>query len=285
MAIQNSARSQVIAKLKAKKGKIKEVTKKVVSSGFLSDEEFCELLELEEETKTIVEAKVTRVIDGTDKNKVPYIIFNFVITAGPHRGIAFSKYITIDLKDEERMEREVRTFCGFAQNLGYDTTEWDDDVIDKMYETVDEISADKPACRMSLSKYVPESGDRTYLNMYVIGLMDAETEDEEPEETEEPEDEPKAKPKAKPKATQKKTGKPAKVKEPEPEPEVEEESEGDDTDWSEWIGYSVSFTDEDEGTTIEGTTTSYDADANTFVVEDANGDNYEVFPDDLSWGE
>jgi hypothetical protein len=277
-----SSRSQVIKKLNAKKGKIKEVASEVLTKSFLSDEEICELLELDEEAKTIVVAKVTRCQDGNDKNGVPYIILNFVITEGEHRGVALSKYITIDLADEKRLLRELKTLYMMLQNLGEDTTEWDN-ACEEMYEACDRLSDSKPACRMALTKYVSESDPpRTYLNMNIIGLMDASTDDEEEtEESEEEQEEEDVKPKAA-------KGKTRKVAEPEEEPEEEEsedeeseESENDDTDWSEWVGYKCSF--ESDGETIEGESTSYDADTNLFTVSDAAGDQYEVYPDDLTW--
>jgi hypothetical protein len=283
MAVQNT-RAQVIKKLNAKKGKIKEVTSQVATRSFLSDAEVMELLELEEEVKSLFVAKLTRCVDGNDKNGVPYIILNFVITDGEHRGVSLSKYLTLDFDDQKRLERELKTLCMFLQNLGKDTTEWDDDIAERIYEACDELTAEKPSCRLALSKYVSDQG-KEFMNMNVVGLISATTDDEEESEDEPEEEKPVAKAKAgkavaKPKAVSKKA---------KPEPEVEEESddeESDDTDYSEWIGYECSFVaDEETGETVEGSTTSYDFDSNLFTVEDAHGDQYEVYPDDLTWAE
>jgi hypothetical protein len=280
MAVQNT-RAQVIKKLNAKKGKIKEVTSQVMTRSFLSDAEVMELLQLEEEVKSLFVAKLTRCTDGNDKNGIPYIILNFVITEGEHRGVSLSKYLTLDMDDQKRLERELKTLCMFLQNLGKDTTEWEDDIVEKIYEACDELTAEKPSCRLSLSKYV-HTNDTEYLNMNVVGLISATT--EEDSEDEPKEDKPVAKSKAgkavaKPKAASKKA---------EPEPEVEEDDDepADDTDYSEWVGYECSFVaDEDTGEIVEGSTTNYDADSNLFTVEDANGDQYEIYPDDLTWAE
>lgn len=274
MAVQNT-RAQIIKKLNAKKGKIKEVTSQVMTRSFLDDAEIMELLELEEEVKSLFVVRLTRCIDGVDKNKVPYIILNFVITEGEHRGISLSKYITIDVEDATRLERELKTLCMFLQNLGKDTTEWEDNIIENIYEACDELSAEKPSCRLSLSKYIHDNG-KEYLNMSVVGLISSTTEEEE--------DEPEEKPAKKAKAGKVVAKSKAVVEEDEPEEADEVEEDG--TDYSEWVGYECSFVaDEDTGETVEGSTTSYDSDSNLFTVEDANGDQYEVYPDDLTWAE
>jgi hypothetical protein len=133
-----------------------------------------------------------------------------------------------------------------------------------------------------MSKYVNDKG-KEYLNMNVIGLISTTTDDEENDD-EEPEEKPAAKKTKAGKVTAK-----SKAVVEEDEPEEEEESEDDETspeEYATWIGYGCSFVaDEDTGETVEGSTTSYDADSNLFTVEDANGDQYEVYPDDLTWDE
>lgn len=254
-------RSAFIKKLNANKKVLKESAKKSHTSTFLTDEEVCNLLDLDEKVKKIFNAKLTRINSGFDKNGVPYMSVNFIVAEGEHRGTPFSKYHSLDDKDKERYQREVDSICRIYQTVGIDTHSWDDaKVAENIFDTAEQLNADKPGVKVALTRYVGANGDR--LNISYIGktsdsMHDAadEVEHDEADEVEESEE----------------------IE----ETEEETEEESDDADWSEWVGYEAT-TDLGEGA-VTVTTKEFDAEKGSFTVTDENGEDWEVFPDDLTW--
>lgn len=265
-------RSEFIRKMAQSKKQIVESAKKPASTGFLSDQEVCDVLGLEDGVNTPVVCRLVRIQFGVDKNKHLYYRDSFVVMEGPGKGTPFGKYHTLSKKDD-RYEQELDNLFRIYQNLGVDTTEWKEkDVLEKMYDTAVELSASRPTCRMSMSRYVPDDPEKEHrLNYNILALIEGDftpaPADEEPEEEvedEEHEDEDQE------------------AEEETEDDDSDEPEEGDDdTDWSEYIGYSAMF-DTGDGP-VEVTTTEWDEDSGTYTVEDAEGESYDAYPDDLEW--
>lgn len=261
-------RSEFIRKMAQSKKQIVESAKKPASTGFLSDQEVCDVLGLEEGVNTTMVCRLVRIQFGVDKNKHLYYRDSFVVMEGPGKGTPFGKYHTLN-KKEARYEQELDNLFRIYQNLGVDTTEWKEkDVLEKMYDTAVELSASRPTCRMSMSRYVPDDPEKEHrLNYSILALVDddftpAPADDDEPEdeESEEVEDE--------------------EVEDTDDETE-DTEDEDDDTDWSEYVGFSAMF-DTGDGP-VEVTTTEWDEDSGTYTVEDEEGESYDAYPSDLEW--
>lgn len=202
-------------------------------------------------------------------------MFIFTLT-DEHKGLTLSRYLSLDSKDKERYRRTIKTTMGYLQRLGYDTTEWDDDeVLEKLIDSVEEVSAAKPRVTLALSRYVPDDEDKPHrLNMSIVSLIQDSEDSEEAEEGEEEE-------LPTPKATK---GKKSTKKAPEPEHEEEEEEEESDEEEESgedgpWIGYQATFDSGDGDVTV--TTKSYND--GVYVVEDEDGDEYEIEESDLTW--
>ena len=254
-------RSAFIKKLNANKKVLKESAKKTFSANFLSDQEVCDLLDLDEKVKKVFNAKLTRINTGFDKNGIAYMSMNFIIAEGEHRGTPFSKYHSLDDKDKTVYTREIDSICRVYQTLGIDTHSWSDaKIAESIFDTADTLTASKPGVKVGLTRYVGGNGDR--LNISFIGQTNNSSQDAT-DEIEHDADE-------------------VETEEVEEAEEAEAEAEAsDDTDWAEWVGYEAT-TDLGDGE-VTVTTKEWDADKGAFTVTDENGEDWEVFPDDLTW--
>lgn len=256
-------KSEFIRRLKKNQKLLKEKAGTTHSAAFLSDEEICDLLGLEESSKSVFHCKLTRCNAGFDKNNDMFMTFGFAIGEGEHKGVAFSEFISLADSDKERYERGVTSIIRNFQRLGIDTTEWSAaEVVDNIYDTVERLTAEKPGVKMALSRYVGTNGDR--LNMSILGLAD------DPEGSD-----------SSSKTSKKAESESEESESEEPESGDAEESESGDSEDGPWIGYEASV-DLGEGE-VTVTTKSYDEDSGVYTVEDENGDEYEVYTEDLNW--
>lgn len=276
------ARAQFIKDLDKHKKIAAKSMKKPASSGRMDDTEVIELLGLTEGVKKIVSARLARVYYGVSKTaaKQQFFQFRFAILDSKYRGVPVSIYRGLDLSSTEKEEQSFDFLYGEFQRLGIDTTEWDGSSVGlSTVEAAEQLSEDKPYVTIALSVYQKRdakgkpSGDPR-LNINIMSLSDAPTssvEDEEAEQEQEEEEE-------------------YEEVEAEEAEDTSEEVEQEESDGEEesWIGYPCSF--ESEGETIEGVTSAYDADSDTYTVtvseygEDWDGD-YEVTSAEITWAE
>jgi hypothetical protein len=169
-------RSSYIAKMKRHMKTLKEAAKKTHGGGYLGDREFMDLLEVPEEegSKLIIGAKLTRFQHGTDKNGDIFFRPSYVVTEGEHAGTPFSEIISLPDKDSERFQRGVNSLFRILQRLNVDTMNWDDDeLIENIYASADELTESKPSIKMSISRYInPNKEDDHRMNLTILGATE-----------------------------------------------------------------------------------------------------------------
>lgn len=289
-------RSQFLAELKKDAAALAASAKKPPSSGFLTDEEVLAKLGIEDdETRVTLNAKLSRVRYGLDKNKNKYFSFRFLVTDADHKGLPLDVFFGLNPDNERSYEITCDRLLGYLQSLGYDTLNWKKtEIVAKIVDAADELTASKPTAVVTVSAYERQNGDLS-MNVYILSSSPDEASEDADEDAEDEAPTPKKAPAKKaarkapaasPKATPKK-GKKA----PEPEPEGEEYEEVEDEEdpeleseaWSDWVGYSAMFDngDGDEEVTL----TEWDEKSGLFTIEDSEGLLYEVAPEDLTFPE
>jgi hypothetical protein len=263
-AADNAERSAFLRDLKKRTNELAAAAKKEATSGFLSDEELINVLGLSETKKQFV-TKVSRVRYGLDKHKTPYFSFNYVITDTEGEGTSVSTFFGLGGKTKEEREKKDARLCATFQRLGIDTTKFSTaTVTDKLVESADKLTMDKPIVVLSLYTW-GDDPKKPRLGVDIVSVRankgpkgkskpaEDEVEEEQYENAEESE-------------------------------EVEEaEEEAEDIDYASYVGYEAEFDTGEAVITVAAT--EYDEENGLFTVEDENGDQYEASFEDLNFGE
>ena len=259
-----------------------------VGGAILSHTEFIELLGMEPEEKYVRQARLTRVGYGIDKNKKPYVSFNYALTDNPGKGVPIpGGFYGLDTKNKEQARKDAERIMGEFQRLGYDTKDWTPaNVAENAADCADELTKEKPYLTVSLSMWVPDDPEKeSRVNCRIVSLGKAEDEEEEEEldEEEGEEEEGDEEESDEEEEESEEEDEDGEEEEESEEEESEDEEEEEEIDWSEYVGYEATLTVDDEEITV--TTTKWKKKDGVFIVADEEGTEYEATPDELTWGD
>lgn len=206
-------KSAFVSSLAKKSSVIQKAAKTVQGGAFLSDQEVLDLLEVPDEGKLVINAKLTRIRIGVDKNGDAYFSPNYTVAEGEHKGTPFSEFIGLGSKlPIETFEQRVNSVMRILQNLGVDTVDWDydgEELLAAIEESANELTAAKPGVKVALTRYIPKDESKEHrLNISVMGLTNSSLHDDSDDEDEE---------------TPKRNNPPKKTSKPEPEDETDDE--------------------------------------------------------------
>jgi len=318
-----AGKSSFVAALTKKVSKVVDAAKTTQGGTFLSDQEVLDLLDVPEEGKLILNAKLVRIRTGADKNGNAYFAPDYVVVDGEHKGTPFSSFISLDTKDDKAFTRNIGSVFRILQNLGINTEAWDyegSELLEAVEAEAKELTAQKPGVKVSLTRYIPDDTSKEHrLNISVMGLTDSslrtakdDTDDEEREASK-----PKARPKAKAKPEVSLADMGAAADEGDDEAiekltALAEAAGLDINDFGPWADLAAALegaepeeeveeeeTEEEEessakpaGTkgkadlgdgTVAITVVSYNEDTNEYIVRDKAKDEYEISADDITW--
>lgn len=312
-----AGKSSFVSALSKKVRKVKDAAKTTQGSTFLTDQEVLDLLEVPDEGKLIVNAKLTRIRVGADKNNNAYFAPDYVVSEGEHKGTPFSSFIGLDTKDDKIFERSISNVFRILQNLGINTEAWDyegDELLAAIEEEAKELTAQKPGVKVSLSRYIPTDESKEHrLNISVMGLTDSSlrTAQDDVDDEEREASKPKARPKAKaePEVSLADIGAAADEGDDEAIEKLTalaEEAGLDINDFGPWAdlaealeGAEPEEVEEEEESSAKPagtkgkadlgdglvaiTVVSYNEDTNEYIVRDKAKDEYEIDADDITW--
>lgn len=170
--------------MKSKGSILKKAGKEEAPKGYTTPEEIISAFRLKIDGKVTTTARCTAARAGVDKNKVPYVSFNFVCTGETGKGQTPSKYIGLEARGQRTEEQAYKDLSFTLQNLGFDTSDLSEASMKEMFET---IKAEKPLVSITISRY-SETGIDVRVNR-ALEENDVEDESEDEEEDTEVEDE------------------------------------------------------------------------------------------------
>lgn len=167
--------------IKTKGSILKKAGKEEAPKGYTTPEEIIAAFKLKIEGKVTTTARCTAARCGVDKNKKPYVSFNFVCTGNTGKGQTPSKYIGLVEQGKRTEEQAYKDLSFTLQNLGFETDDLSPDALKEMFET---IKADKPLVSITISRY-----SETGLDVRVNRPLDDEDADDQDEEDQDEDEE------------------------------------------------------------------------------------------------
>ena len=146
----------------------------------LEDNEIAQILDLSENIKKTFEARLSKIRYGLDKNKNRYFAFDFILMSGK-KGLKIGDFLGLPKDDKETREKRLKIILVKLEQLGYSIEDATPaNILQKMVEAADQLTADKPYATLGLSKYVRP--DKTAsINNTIIAMSDSPSEEEQQE--------------------------------------------------------------------------------------------------------
>lgn len=167
--------------MKTKGSILKKAGKEEAPKGYTTPEEIISAFKLRIEGKVTTTARCTAARCGVDKNKKPYVSFNFVCTGSQGKGQTPSKYIGLVEQGKRTEEQAYKDLSFTLQNLGFETDDLSPEALKEMFET---IKTDKPLVSITITRY-----SETGLDVRVNRPLDEEDADDQDEDQDEDEEE------------------------------------------------------------------------------------------------
>ena len=200
-----------------------------------------------------------------DKNKVPYVSFNFVCTGETGKGQTPSKYIGLAERGNRTEEQAYKDLSFTLQNLGFDTSDLSEASMKEMFESIKE---DKPLVSITITRY-SETGIDVRVNR-ALEDDDVEEESEDEEEDTESEDE-----------DSEESEDDSEDEESEEEESDEEDSEDELEDPDSWVGQKATVKTAKMPKAGKVTLLSYDSKKKVFKAKNTKGEQMTVKLDEV----
>lgn len=265
----NDTSADFFKALKSKGSILKKTGGEKAPTGYTTTEDIIEAFKLKIGGKVTTTAKCTAARCGLDKNKVPYVSFNFVCTGNVGAGQTPGKYIMLAERGNRTEEQAYKDLAFTLQRMGYETDDLSPEALKSIFEA---IKAERPSVSITITRY-GESGIDTQVNR-AIEDEDAEdsddeeeSEDEEEEESEDSDD----------------SSDDEEESDDDSDDSDEEEEEEDDNleDPSEWVGQKAKVKTAKMPKPSTVTLLSYDAKKQVFKAKNAKGESLTVKVDEV----
>lgn len=166
----NDTSADFFKTLKSKGSILKKAGSEKAPTGYTTTEDIIEAFKLKIGGKVTTTAKCTAARCGLDKNKVPYVSFNFVCTGNVGAGQTPGKYIMLAERGNRTEEQAYKDLAFTLQRMGYETDDLSPESLKSIFEA---IKADRPSVSITISRY-GESGIDTQVNR---AIEDEESDD------------------------------------------------------------------------------------------------------------
>jgi len=266
----NDTSADFFKALKSKGSILKKTGSEKAPTGYTTTEDIIEAFKLKIGGKVTTTAKCTAARCGLDKNKVPYVSFNFVCTGNVGAGQTPGKYIMLAERGNRTEEQAYKDLAFTLQRMGYETDDLSPEALKAIFEA---IKADRPSVSITISRY-GESGIDTQVNRAIEDEEADDSDEEEESEDEEEDDDTEAD-----EDSDDEEGSDDSEEESDDDEEEEESDELEDP--SEWVGLIAKVKTAKMPKAARVTLLSYDAKKQVFKAKNAKGESLTVKVDEV----